>query len=147
MIVVFILGILALTLLPPLATYQDEQKLLGAASELAATLRFACSEARRRKTALRLEINPGNESYQLKVHSTGTILQHPVDKKSLATSFANSSPYSGVNIATVAGSNASSSIIFNIRGTVPTDTSIVLEYGEQSRNLAINSATGRVSGN
>lgn len=147
MIVVFIAGILAVVLLPTLATYQDEEKLLAASAELADTLRFAASEARKTKIPLRLELNPGSESYQLKVHASGDLLFHPLDKKSFVTSFTSPSPYSGVNLATVNGSSANSTIIFNIRGTVAADTTIILEYGGQSRSIIIHSATGRVTVN
>lgn len=145
MIVVSILGILALVLLPTFSSCQDEQKLLGAASELTTALRFASSEARKTKIPLRLEITPATESYQLKINTTGALLYHPLDKKRFTNSFASSSPYSGVNIATVNGNSGLNSLLFNTRGTVAADTSIALEYAGQSRTITISSVTGRIS--
>lgn len=147
MIVASIIGILALALVPTFSSFQDEQKLIGASSELASTLRFVSSEAIKTKIPLRVEITPATEEYLIKNHTTGVLLYHPIDKKPFTTSFSSSSLYSGVDIVTVNGSSAASTIIFNTRGGVAADTTIVLRYAGHSRNIFIHSATGRISVN
>jgi len=145
MIVVFILGIVALALVPTFSSYQDEQKLIGASSELATALRFASSEATKTKTPLRVEISPPAETYLVKDNTTGTLLLHPIEKNPFTSSLNSSSPYSGVDIATVNGSAAASTIVFNTRGTVAADTTIVLQYAGHSRDIFIHSPTGRIT--
>ena len=144
-VVVAMVGVLAMIVVPPFASYQDEQKLIAAASELASCLRFAGSEANRTKTQLRLEVTPAAESYALKDHATAVLLSNPIDKKSFQESWLPPSPYAGVDIVSVNGSAALSPILFNSsRGTVAADTTIVLQYAGHRRDIVIKSATGRV---
>lgn len=145
MIVVFIVGTLALILVPTFSSHQDEQKLIGAATELVSVLRFAGSEANRTKTPLRLEITPASEVYALKINSSGALLYHPLDKWPFQTSWRTPSPYAGVDIVTVNNSAAFSAILFNARGTVAADTTIVLQYAGHRRDLLLSSATGRIA--
>lgn len=144
MMVVFMVGTLALILAPTFSAYQDEQKLIGAATELVSVLRFAGSEANRTKTPLRLEITPASEEYALKINSSGALLYHPIDKWPFQTSWRPPSPHAGVDIVAVNTSAAFTAIIFNARGTVAADATIVLQYAGHRREILLASATGRI---
>lgn len=142
---VSIVGIVALALVPTFSSYQDEQKLIGATAELTAALRFASTEANKTKAPLRVEITPATETYLFKDHATGVLLYHPIDKTPFSTALNSLSPYAGVDIWTVNGSTAVSTIIFSTRGTVAVDTTIVLRLAGHSRSIFLHSTTGRIS--
>lgn len=145
LIVVFLIGILAAVLVPTFSPFQDEQKLIGASSELASALRFASSEAKKTKIPLRFEIIPATEEYMIKVNATNALIYHPTDKKPYKISFDENSMYSGVDIAAVSGgSDVLSFFVFNTRGTIAADTKILLQNAGHSRVIYIYSATGRV---
>ena len=143
--VVCVISILALAIIPTFSSYQDEQKLIGAANQIVADLRFASTHSKKTKTPLRIEITPASESYQVQNNATSDLIYHPISKKPYTDSFNNYSFFNGVDIVSVNDITTLSTLVFNTRGMLAIDTTIVLAFSDFSRNIFINSATGRIT--
>jgi len=96
--VAVIIGLLSLGALPYFLPQTDDQRVAGAARELADAFRFARADALRSAAGCRIEINIKTESFSVVDAVTGSPFLHPVDKKNYSSDFENSQLYRGVDI-------------------------------------------------
>ncbi len=115
LVVVTVLGVVAMVVIPRVASHGDGQKLTLAAAELANALRFARSEALRTGAECRVEIDPAVETFRV-VDAGGTTLFHPVSKQPFVTDLGALPMAGGVDIVSVGGSAGLVRVNFCARG-------------------------------
>jgi len=141
-IVVVIIAIAALAAVPMMSNAGSVQ-LRAAANMVLADLEYAKSMAISRGQNYSVVFDINTESYQIK-DQDGTVIEHPVTRKSYVVSFKNDSRLNRVDINSV-DFNATSTVVFDCLGSPDNGGTVALQASGNSSTVRVEPVTGFVS--
>jgi len=141
-IVVVIISIAALMAVPMMSSAGSVQ-LRAAANMVLADLEYAKSMAISRGQNYSVEFDISTESYCVK-DQTGTVIEHPVTRKSYVVSFKNDSRLNRVDITSV-NFNGTPSVLFDCLGSPDYGGDVVLQAGGNTATVKVEHVTGFIT--
>lgn len=145
MVVVGILSIVAMLAIPAFHSTGDEQKVEGAAREIADALACARSEALKAGRKYRVEVDTATEEVAVYDDAADALIRRLADKQWYRVVFGSVAAFAGVDIVSVNGGSGRFAIIFDPAGRADADYTINLACQGYGLNVFVNALVGRVT--